>query len=101
MDPSQFRNGRDFSAWLGLVPAQHSTGGRSRLLGISKRGNKYLRKLIVHGARSRTGEPQLRSTWFQEVEKRRGRNKAVVAQANKTARILWAILKTKQEYRAA
>jgi transposase len=100
VDPSQFKNGRDFSAWLGLVPAQHSTGGKSRLLGISKRGNPYLRKLIVHGARSRVSMPVLQSQWMVEVEKRRGRNKAVVAQANKNARIIWAVMSSKQEYKA-
>ena len=100
VDPKQFKNGRDFSAWLGLVPAQHSTGGKSRLLGISKRGNPYLRKLIVHGARSRVSTPVLQSQWMIEVEKRRGRNKAVVAQANKNARIIWAVMNSKQEYTA-
>ena len=100
VDPNQFKNGRDFSAWLGLVPAQHSSGGKSRLLGISKRGNPYLRKLIVHGARSRVGVPSLQSQWMAEVEKRRGRNMAVVAQANKNARIIWAVMSSKQEYKA-
>jgi len=101
VDPNQFKNGRAFSSWLGLVPQQHSTGGRNVLLGISKRGDRYLRKLIVHGARSRTGEPGLKTTWMQQVEQRRGRNKAVVAQANKNARMIWAVMARKEAYRSA
>lgn len=99
-DPGQFKNGRHFSASIGLVPRQHSTGGRSNLLGISKRGDRYLRKLIVHGARTRVSMPCLRSPWLAEVEKRRGRNKAVVAQANKTARIIWAVMSKRKSYQA-
>jgi transposase len=101
VDAKQFKNGRAFSSWLGLVPRQYSTGGRSTLLGISKRGDSYLRKLVVHGARAMTGMPGRRSPWMQEVEKRRGRNKAVVAQANKNARIMWAVMARQEGYRSA
>jgi len=101
VNPGQFKNGRAMSAWLGLVPRQHSSGGRSNLLGISKRGDGYLRKLLVHGARSMVGAPGRRSLWMAEVEKRRGRNKAVVAQANKNARMIWAIMNKKEVYHPA
>ena len=95
-DPGAFRNGREFAAWLGLVPRQHSTGGRPRLLGISKRGDRYLRCLLIHGARAalRTAprHEDRRSRWAVEVEGRRGKNIAAVALANKNARIAWAVL---------
>jgi transposase len=94
-DPTHYRNGRQVSASLGIVPRQHSTGGKPVLLGISKRGDKYLRTLLIHGARAVLGyapgrtDPQ--SRWLQQLALRRGVNKAVVAQANKSARRLWAI----------
>ena len=95
-DPSAFKNGRQFAAWLGLVPRQHSTGGQTRLLGISKRGDTYLRKLLVHGARATLRWAPLktdhRSQWLREVIARRGANRAAVAVANKNARIVWALL---------
>jgi len=100
-DPGQFKNGRHFSASIGLIPRQYSSGGKSNLLGISKRGDRYLRKLIVHGARTRVAMPERRSAWLVELEKRRGRNKAVVAQANKTARIIWAVMSKRQAYQMA
>jgi transposase len=100
VDANQFKNGRSLASWLGLVPRQYSTGGRNTLLGISKRGNPYLRKFLVHGARSIVGFPSRRSEWMIEVEKRRGRNKAVVAQANKNARMIWAIMSKKEAYQA-
>ena len=84
------------AAWLGLVPAQYSTGGKSTLLGISKRGNPYLRKLLIHGARTciihlnRTRDRL--GIWLDTLEGRLHRNKAVVALANKLARVAWAIL---------
>lgn len=100
-----FRNGREFSAWLGLVPRQHSTGGRQRLLGMSKRGDVYLRKLLMHGARSVVRHSKAkedgRSLWLQGVATRRGAHRAIGAQANKTARIIWAVLAKGQEYKAA
>jgi transposase len=91
-----FKNGRQFAAWLGLVPKQHSTGGQTRLLGISKRGDSYLRKLLIHGARAtlRWAELQTdsRSQWIRGLLKRRGWNRTAVAVANKTARLVWALL---------
>ena len=95
-DVSVFKNGRHFSAWLGLVPKQHSTGGQTRLLGISKRGDSYLRKLLIHGARSTLRWARLktdgRSQWMRGLLERRGWNRTAVAVANKNARIVWALL---------
>ena len=95
-DPNAFKNGRQFAAWLGLVPRQHSTGGQTRLLGISKRGDSYLRKLLIHGARATLRWASLktdrRSQWIRELIARRGMNKASVAVANKNARVVWALL---------
>jgi transposase len=96
-DAQVFHNGRQFAASLGLVPRQHSTGGRPRLLGISKRGDHYLRTLLVHGARAalRTaeGHDDPISRWARGVAERRGANRAAVALANKLARRLWARLR--------
>lgn len=102
---SAFRKGREFAAWLGLVPRQHTTGGKVKLLGISKRGSKYLRRMFIHGARAmllrvkydtgRLGQ------WAHELEHRAPRNKVVVAVANKLARIAWAVLSSGNEYRNA
>lgn len=100
--PGVFRNGREFSAWLGLVPRQRSSGGKVRLLGISKRGDSYIRSLLIHGARSIVKRARYktdgRSRWVSEVERRSGRNKAVVALANKNARVIWSLLNFKTEY---
>lgn len=100
-----FVNGRHFSAWIGLVPGQHSTGGKPTLLGISKRGNKYLRTLFIHGARSvllhSANKKDRFSQWAQAVLARRGHNKACVAVANKLARIAWAILAKGERYQLA
>jgi transposase len=104
-DAHVFKNGRHMAAWLGLVPRQYSSGGKSRLLGISKRGDRYLRTLLIHGARSalrvmgHRGDG--RSRWATEVARRRGANIATVALANKTARIAWAMLAHGQDYRSA
>jgi transposase len=91
-----FKNGRQFAAWLGLVPKQHSTGGQTRLLGISKRGASYVRKLLIHGARATLRWVKLktdnRSQWIQGLLARRGWNRTAVAVANKNARIVWALL---------
>jgi transposase len=91
-----FKNGRQFAAWLGLVPKQHSTGGQTRWLGISKRGDSYWRKLLIHGARATLRWVELRtdsrSQWIRGLLKRRGWNRTAVAVANKTARIVWALL---------
>ena len=95
-DASAFRQGRDLSAWLGLAPKQHTTGGKPKLLGISKRGNKYLRMLFIHGARAATptlaksGSPL--GAWLRGLLARTHRNIAIVALANKLARIAWAML---------
>ncbi len=95
-DGTQFKSGPDMAAWLGLVPAEHSTGGKQTLLGISKRGNGYVRRLLIHGARScvmhMNRESHNLGSWFTELEKRMHPNKVVVALANKLARIAWAIL---------
>jgi len=104
-DAAQCKNGRQFAAWLGLVPRQHSTGGKARLLGISKHGDLYLRKLLVHGARSCLRwvdrKPDRRSPWVRSLMARRGWNRAAVALANKNARVAWALLSTEQVYRTA
>ena len=101
-DPSVFKNGRQFAAWLGLVPRQHSSGGKDKLLGISKRGDSYIRSLLIHGARTVLryieNKNDRRSRWAQNVLARRGYNKTCVAIANKNARIIWAMLHTKKEY---
>jgi transposase len=100
-----FRKGRDVSAALGLVPRQHSSGGKTVLLGISKRGDRYLRSLLVHGARSvvrlAVGKDDRLSRWINKLRSTRGYNKAAVALANKMARIGWAILSQNSVYRAA
>lgn len=94
-DPAHYRNGRQVSASLGLVPRQHSTGGKPVLLGISKRGDAYLRTLLIHGARAvishMAGKSDPLSVWLQHLVRRSGVNKAAVALANKNARRLWAI----------
>jgi len=104
-DATHFKNGRQFAVWLGLVPRQHSTGGKPRLLGISKRGDVYIRKLLVHGARARIRWVGLkndrRSQWLRALMQRRGTNRAVVALANKNARIAWVLLATDQVYTPA
>ena len=102
-DGKEFNNGRHFSAWMGLVPGQHSTGGKSKLLGISKRGDAYLRTLYIHGARavlrhSATKQDRF-SRWAQSVLARRGHNKACVAVANKMARMAWVIMAKGETYR--
>jgi transposase len=104
-DASAFKNGRQFAAWLGLVPRQHSTGGKERLLGISKRGDGYLRKLFVHGARAVVRgvreKTDRRSCWVRGLVARRGFNRTTVAVANKNARIVWALLTSHQDYQPA
>lgn len=98
----QFDSGRDFAAWLGLVPKQYSTGGKPRLGRISKRGDKYLRTLLVHGARAvitNLGDKQDRlSVWGRNILERRGMNRAIVALAAKNARIVWALLHHQTDY---
>lgn len=100
-EPQRFKNGRQFAAYLGLVPRQHTTGGKPKLLGISKAGNKYLRTLLVHGARSvichQRWKEDVRSRWVNKLIERRGFHKANIALANKNARVLWKILTTPGE----
>lgn len=104
-DGKEFKNGRHFSAWCGLVPKQHSTGGKNNLLGISKRGNTYLRTLFIHGARSVLrhclNKTDKFSLWAKALEERRGFNKACVAIANKLARISWVIMAREEEFKPA
>lgn len=96
-DGRQFRKARDLAAWLGLVPRQYSTGGKTTLLGISKRGNPYIRRLLIHGARScmihldRSRDRM--GVWLNGLDGRMHRNKAIVALANKIARIAWVLLR--------
>jgi transposase len=96
-DGAAFARGRDLAAWLGLVPRQATTGGRPRLLGITKRGNKYLRKLLVHGARAALPSLSASATplgrWLRGLLERAHKNTVVVALANKLARIVWAVLR--------
>jgi transposase len=103
-DATHFKNGRQLAAWLGLVPREHSTGGKPRLLGISNRGDLYLRKLLVHGARAALRWVALkddpRSRWGKALVARRGKNRAAVALANKNAPVVWALLAHNQEYHA-
>jgi len=104
-DGSDFVNGRHLSAWIGLVPGQHSSGGKPVLLGISKRGNSYLRTLLIHGARAvlryTAGKTDRFSRWAQSLLERRGHNKACVAVANKLARMAWVIMAKGERYRSA
>ena len=97
--PHDFKNGRQFSAWLGLVPQQNSTGGKTKLLGITKRGDRYIRKLLVHGARMEVRYAKKRGNhWLMAIHQRRGYNKAAVAFANRNARRIWAVLAHDTEY---
>jgi len=97
-----FRKGREFAAWLGLVPRQWSTGGKAKLLGISKRGNPYLRKMFIHGARAAVlrvkREGSSLGKWMGQLETRTARNVVIVATANKLARIAWAVLASGDNY---
>ncbi len=97
-DPAAFRSGREFAAWLGLVPRHSGTGGRVRMLGISKRGDTYLRTLLIHGARSAITHGKTPSTWQLRLARRRPPNVVAVALANKTARTIWALLAHDREY---
>jgi transposase len=98
-----FRKGREFAAWLGVVPMEHSTGGKQKLLGIGRRGNSYLRKLFVQGARAvmqhKTRQSPGLSTWLVQLTARTHPNIAVVALANKLARMAWAVLAKNEAYR--
>ena len=101
-DGKAFRKGRDVAASIGLTPRQHSTGGKDRLLGISKRGDRYLRKLLVHGARAVIHHAKRRddnlSQWVNTLCQRKHVNIVSVALANKTARAAWALIHHEQDY---
>lgn len=105
-DGRQFTHARQLSAALGLVPAQHGTGDKTRLLGISKRGDRYIRTLLIHGARSviqavlSKDKDDARSRWLKRLVVERGKNRAAVALANKNARIAWALLTREEAYQA-
>ncbi|CAL8476977.1 IS110 family transposase [Caballeronia sp. S22] len=100
-DAKSFSNGRQLAAWLGLVPRQNSSGGKTVLLGISKRGDTYLRTLLIHGARSviqAASRKEQKEDWLQRLLQRRNPNVAAVALANKNARIVWALLARSREF---
>lgn len=103
-DFKSFHNGRQFAAWLGLVPAQFSSGGKTKLLGITKRGNVYVRKLLVHGARAvirhalKKADPH--SLWIQKLHQRKGTKLAAIALANKNARIAWKLIVSTEQFDA-
>lgn len=97
-DPAAFRCGREFAAWLGLAPRHTGTGGRVRMLGISKRGDTYLRTLLIHGARAALARGKAPSAWQLRLASRRPPNVVAVALANKMARTIWALLAHDREY---
>jgi transposase len=103
-DANSFDNGRQVSAWLGLVPRQCSSGGKATLLGISKRGDAYLRTLLIHGARAAIRAAQRRTqntnVWLANLLNRRHHNIAAVALANKNVRTVWAMLAHGREFKA-
>jgi transposase len=101
VEPKGFRSGREFAAWLGLVPRQHSTGGKARLGGISKRGNRYLRRLLINGASANLlrSKATHADPWVIGLRRRRPSLVVAVALANKTARIAWAVMHRQQNYR--
>jgi len=102
-DASQFHSGRQLAAWLGLVPRQYSSGGKERLGRISKRGDGYIRRLLVHGARAdlrwSRHRKERRSQWQESLLARRPTNVVLVAMANKTARVVWAMLSRGETFR--
>ena len=100
-DAKNFDNGRQFAAWLGVVPRQHSSGGKPTLLGMSKRGDAYLRTMLIHGARSviyRATQRADAESWLVKLINRRNKNVAAVALANKTARIVWALIARDRQF---
>lgn len=100
---TEFRKGRSFAVWIGLVPAEYSTGGKQKLLGISKRGNGYLRRLLVHGARAvlqcRAKQSPGLSAWLGKMVALAHPNVVTIALANKMARVAWALLAKGESYR--
>ena len=99
-DPAVFRSGREFAAWAGLVPRHTGTGGRVQMHGISKRGDRYLRTLLIHGARSVLTNSRTLPAWITRLLARRPRNVVIVALANRMARMIWALLAHGRTYRA-
>lgn len=101
-DANYFKNGRQMAAWMGLTPKQHASGEKSKMKGISKRGDRTLRKMLIHGARAVLnwceGKNDKLSLWLQSLKKRAHPCKVIVALANKLARIAWAVLAKKQVY---
>jgi len=97
-DAKAFKSAREFCAWLGLVPKQRGTGGKVQLLGISKRGDSYLRTLLVHGARAVLSHAKEPGPWLEQIKNRRPANVVVVAQAAKMARAIWALTAKQQEF---
>jgi transposase len=97
-EASAFKSAREFCAWLGLVPAQRGTGGKVQLLGISRRGDTYLRTLLIHGARSVLTHSKQPGPWLEQLKARRPANVVIVAQAAKMARTIWAVTARQQEY---
>jgi Transposase IS116/IS110/IS902 family len=104
-DGRTFHNGRQFAAWIGLVPRQHSSGDKQRQFGITKQGDPYLRTLLIHGARSvvyrASNKSDSRSQWIAEKQRKLGTAKTCVALANKNARVTWALLARDEPYRRA
>lgn len=106
-DPQSFKNGREFAAWLGLVPRQSSSGGKENLLGISKRGDRNLRCLLIHGARAsyfrmkNDKDSSRLNAWVVSKSESRGANKAIVALANKMARFAWVVMARNEEFKYA
>ncbi|MBF3851465.1 IS110 family transposase [Burkholderia pseudomallei] len=98
-DPKAFRSGREFAAWTGIVPKQTGSGGKVNLHGISRRGDTYLRTLLIHGARSVLAHAKEPGPWVEQMKKRRPTNVVIVALANKMARTIWAVLAHDRPYR--
>ncbi|OJA38210.1 IS110 family transposase, partial [Burkholderia ubonensis] len=97
-DPKAFSSAREFAAWAGLVPKQTGSGGKVNLHGISRRGDTYLRTLLIHGARSVLSHAKAPGPWVEQIKKRRPPNVVIVALANKMARTIWAVLAYDRPY---
>jgi transposase len=97
-EASAFKSGREFCAWLGLVPTQTGSGGKVRLGNISKRGDTYMRTLLIHGARSVLSHAKDPGPWLQQIKERRPANVVIVAQAAKMARMIWALTAKETDY---
>lgn len=97
-DAKTFRSGREFAAWIGLVPGQTGSGGKVRLLGMSKRGDTYLRTLLIHGARAVLQHAKEPGPWLKQLSQRRPPNVVIVALANKMARTIWVVLAHDRAY---